>query len=139
MLFKNIVFVAAMLLSPSTVAGRTLKSNKGADKREKRLEEKIDALTTLVEQIVANNDRDDSALGELCGQAIADKFACENEASEIDVTPESVKECALACGGVLSLCAEACLGGIIFPPAVVACEVACGTAEVVCTAACATA
>ncbi|OEU07247.1 hypothetical protein FRACYDRAFT_251311 [Fragilariopsis cylindrus CCMP1102] len=85
MLFKNSVFVAAMLLSPSTVVGRTLKANKGdkgADKRVKRLEEKIDALTTLVEQIVGNNDKDDSALGEVCGQAIAGKSACESEASK---------------------------------------------------------
>ena len=85
MLFKNSVFVAAMLLSPFTVVGRTLKANKGdkgADKRVKRLEEKIDALTTLVEQIVGNNDKDDSALGEVCGQAIAGKSACESEASK---------------------------------------------------------
>ena len=90
MLFKNSVFVAVMLLSPFTVVGRTLKANKGdkgANKREKRFEEavdglntRIDTLTKLVEQIV--NDKDDSALGEVCGQALADKSACESEASK---------------------------------------------------------
>ena len=96
MLFKNSVFVAAMLLSPFTVVGRTLKANKGdkgdkgANKREKRFEETIDALniridtlTTLVEEIatlVGNNDKDNSAIGEVCGQAIAGKSACESDA-----------------------------------------------------------
>ena len=144
MLFKNIVFVAAMLLSPSTVVGRTLKSNKGdkgANKREKRFEETIDALntridtlTTLVEQIVTsvgNNDKDDSALGEVCGQAVADNFACEN-ASEIEPSNDdipSVAACTAVCVEVLSGCEEACVATAFFPPAFVICEVACVTAE----------
>ena len=141
MLFKNIVFVAAMLLSPSTVVGRTLKSNKGdkgADRREKRLEEKIDALTMLVEQMVGNNDKDDSALGEVCGQAVADNFACEN-ASEIEPSNDdipSVAACTAVCVEVLSGCEEACVATAFFPPAFVICEVACVTAEGVCIALC---
>ena len=68
------------------------KGDKSANQREKRFEETIDALniridtlTTLVEQIVTsvgNNDKDDSALAEVCGQAIAGKSACESEASK---------------------------------------------------------
>ena len=140
MLFKNSVFVAAMLLSPSTVVGRTLKSNKGdkgADKREKRLEEKIDALTTLVEQIVGNNDKDDSALGEVCGQAIAGKSACESEASD-DVTPGSVAECTASCELVFVGCEDVCAATAFFPPAFFVCEGVCVTAEVACIALCAT-
>ena len=141
MLFKNSVFVAAMLLSPSTVVGRTLKSNKGdkgADRREKRLEEKIDALTTLVEQIVGNNDKDDSALGEVCGQAVADKFACESEAPESEASNDDivVAACTATCVTVLSGCEEACAGLLPFPPAFAVCELACGTAEVTCIALC---
>ena len=143
MLFKNSVFVAAMLLSPSTVVGRTLKANKGdkgADKRVKRLEEKIDALTTLVEQIVANNDRDDSALGELCGQAIADKFACEFEPSEIEPLDDDpvgkLVACTALCEVTLSSCQDLCATGIFFPPVFLACEAACAAAEVVCIAIC---